>query len=491
MNVAFNEIPYSWRLKGVYAEVKPRYDRKGLTDWPARILVIGQMLAAGSATALQAYPITRADQATGLFGAGSQAAQMVDALKVANRVTECWAIGVPDAVGSAAVRTLTLTGAPSATGTLVVYIGGKRLAVSVGLADTVSTVATALAAAVAADGSLAFTATAAGGVVTLTAKHAGTIGNTVDIRVNHWPDETTPAGLAVTIATTTAGATDPSIAGALAAIVNDWWTDIVIGWTDAANMALLEADLARRYAAMAKLDAHAYAGLVGSYAAATTWSSTRNSPFVTVLPMSGALQPPWVVAACLAGVAAYHLTNDPSRQLGGLILPGILAPRSADQYIDTEQNLMLGKGLSTWDGRADGTVVLNRVVTGYTKTSLGVADDAWLDVMVPKTASRIRYDWNAYASLTYPRHKLADDANPAVDNPDNSGVVVTPKTMLASWIGRCARYRDAGWIEDIEYTKANSFFERDANDRNRLNGRQAFRIIGNLMVLAGSLEFAA
>lgn len=491
MTVAFNEIPYAWRRKGVYGEIRPRYDRKGLTDWPAKIIVMGQMLASGSAVASQAYPITRADQATGLFGAGSQLAQMVDALKAANRVTEVWALGVADANGTAAARTITLTGAPTASGTLAVWIGGKRLPIPVSAADTVATIATALAAAINAVPSLIWTAAAVAGVVTATCKHKGTLGNVDDIRINYWPDEATPAGLGVAIAAPTAGATDPSIAPALAATVNDWYTDWVVGWTDAANMALLEADLTRRYGAMSKLDAHAYTAVSGSYSTVTTWSSTRNSPFVTTLSMSGALQAPWVVAAALAGVAAFHLTNDPSRQLGSLVLPGILAPKPVDQYTDTEQNLMLGKGLSAWDAMADGTVVLNRVVTNYTKSTLNVADDAWLDIMVPKTASRIRYDWNAYASLTYPRHKLADDQNPAVDNPDNSGVVVTPKTMLASWIGRCARYRDAGWIEDLEYTKANSFFERNAADKNRLDGRQAFRIIGNLMVLAGSLEFAA
>ncbi len=492
MSVAFNEIPYSWRLKGVYGEIKPRYDRKGLTDWPTKVLIVGQMLATGTGVAAQAYPITRADQAIGLFGAGSQLAQQIDALKVANRTSEVWAIGATDAAGStAAVRTITLTNAPTAAGTLVAWIGGKRIAVGVSAADTVATIGTALAAAINADTSLMWTATAAAGVVTLTCKHKGTIGNLVDMRINYWSDETTPAGLSVAITTTTAGATDPSIAAILAATVNDWYTDWVMGWTDSANMALLEADLARRYNAMSKLDAHAFTAITGSYATATTWSSTRNSPFVTTLPMSGALQAPWVVAAALAGVAVFHLTNDPSRQLGSLVLPGILAPKPVDQYIDTEQNLMLNKGLSTWDAMADGTVVLNRVVTNYTRSTLNVADDAWLDIMVPKTASRIRYDWNTYASLTYPRHKLADDTNPAIDNPDNSGVIVTPKTMLASWIGRCTRYRTAGWIEDLEYSKANSFFERDASDKNRLNARQGFKIIGNLMVLAGSLEFAA
>ena len=46
-----------------------------------------------------------------------------------------------------------------------------------------------------------------------------------------------------------------------------------------------------------------------------------------------------------------------------------------------------------------------------------------------------------------------------------------------------------GWIEGRAETVAQSVFERDASDRNRLNGRQLVRVIGNLMVLAGRLEF--
>jgi len=490
MTVAFDQIPYAWRRKGAYAEVKPRYDRKGLTDWPAKVIVIGQMLATGTGVALTKYPITRADQAPALFGAGSQLAQMVAAFKVANRFTEVWAIGVADAAGTAAVRTITLTGAPTASGTLSLWIQNRRIAVGVAATDTVTTIATAVAAAITADGTQSFTAAAVAGVVTLTAKHKGTCGSAIDIRLNRYPDETTPPGIAVAFAETTAGATDPSIAPVLAALTNDWFTDWVMPWTDAANMAALEAELIRRYGAMAKLDAHAYATITGSYATGTTWSSIRNSPWMSTFLFNRPLDAPWEIAASLAGVAAYHLTNDPARQLGSLVLPGIAAPDPVDRFTLDEQNLMLNKGLSTWDALDDGTVVINRVVTTYVKTTLGITDDAWLDIMVPKTASRIRYDWNAYVQLMYPRHKLVDDGSPTLDDPDNSGVVVTPRTMMATWVGRCARYAGAGWIEDVEYTKANSFFERNANDRDRLDGRQAFRIVGNLIVLAGSLEFA-
>jgi phage tail sheath gpL-like len=489
--ITFEQIPYSWKRKGVLAEIAARYDRRGLYDYPTKVLIVGQMAAGATAAALTPKPITRDTEAAAFFGAGSPLAQMVATFRKNNKINELWAIGVADAAGAvAAVRTITVTGAPTDSGTLCLYIGGKRLAVGVSVADTVATIATATATAITADPTLPFTASAAAGVVTLTAKAKGTCGSAIDLRLNYWPWETTPAGIAVAFASTTSGATDPTIQAVFDVVTNLWFTDFVVQWSDSANMALIDAEMLRRYNAMAKLDAHSYIGLAGTYATVTTWSSTRNSPYVSVLPAKGAPQPPWVWAASLGGVATRYLTDDPARQLGSLVLQDIMAPASIDCFTPTEQNLLLDKGLSAFDPQDDGTVTLNRVVTSYVKTAAGIDDEAWLDIMVPKTMSRIRYDWNTYVSSLYPRSKLAADAAPSVyslDNPD----IVTPGKMTATWLGRAKKYLDAGWIQDLAYTKANSLFEIDASDKNRLNGRQPVVIIGNLIVLAGRLEFTA
>lgn len=492
MPITFNEIPYTWLRKGAYVEARPNYQTKGAAPWPTRVLIVGQKLAAGTAAANVPLPITRIDQATGYFGQGSQLEAMVKAFKAANKVSEIWAFPLADAAGTAATKTITITGTPSAAGTVALYIGGRRLAIPVATTDTPTTVAAAIVAAVTADPAMLMSATNAAGVVTLTAKNLGTLGNLIDVRINYYWDDVSPLGLTFVVATGVAGATDPAISTVITAIANDWYTDIVMPYTDSANMALLETELARRYNAMGGLDMHAYSGLIGSYATATTWSSTRNSAYSTTIPCGAApLDPPFLWAAALAGVAAFQLGNDPARQLGSLVLPGIKAPAPAAQFLDTEQNLMLGKGLCSWDALPDGTVVLNRVVTNYQKANSGAADQAWLDINVPKTASRIRYDWINYVQLNFPRHKLADDTSPALQTLDPTNAIATPRSLMGSWIGRCRLYAQQGWIEDIEYSKANSFFERDANDRNRANGRQSIKIIGNLIVLAGALEFAA
>jgi phage tail sheath gpL-like len=491
-SISFDQIPYNWKRKGVYAEIRPRYDRRGLYDYPTKVLIVGQMAAGATAAALVKKPITRDTEAPAYFGAGSPLAQMVAAFRTVNRVSELWAVGVADAAGAvAAVRTITVTGAPTDSGTLALYIGGKRLAVGVSSVDTVATIATAIATAVNEETSLLFTAAAAAGVVTLTAKAKGTCGSAVDLRLNYNDDETTPAGIAVAVGQTTAGATDPSVQGVFDAVINEWITDFAVQWSDAANMALVDAEMRRRYDAMAKLDAHAYVGLSATYATATTWSSTRNSPFVSAIAAKAAPNAPWEWAAVMAAIAARHLTDDPARQLGSLVLAGLKAPKTEDCYTETEQNLLLNKGLSTFDRLDDGSVVVNRVVTTYQRTSAGVDDEAWLDIMVPKTMSRIRYDWNTYVSSLYPRAKLVADASPAAKALDTNNSVVTPRKMLGTWMARAKKYLDAVWIQDIAHTRENSLFEIDGSDDNRLSGRQPVKIAGNMIVLAGLLEFDA
>ena len=48
-----------------------------------------------------------------------------------------------------------------------------------------------------------------------------------------------------------------------------------------------------------------------------------------------------------------------------------------------------------------------------------------------------------------------------------------------------------GHTKRVAETVAQSSFERDVSDKNRMNSRQIIRMIGNQMVLAAALEFLA
>lgn len=487
MTLSFDEIPYSWKKPGVYTEVKPVYDRMGLTEYPARTLIVAQKLAAGLAVAGTLYPVTRPDDGVALCGAGSVGADMVRIYKAGNQTTETFLIALADAgAGVAASAPFTFVGAPTYGGAVPLYVEETRIPIAVTAGQTVAAMATAAAAAINALPDLPVTASAAAGVVTVTAKHKGEVGNGISLGVARRLGDTLPAGTTVTAGTMSGGATNPDVQTVLDAVANEWFTDFVFAWDDATTLGKIAADFAARFQAMGKKDAHGYFGHKGTYAELVAKCALTNSPFLSPIGAKASPSAPWKWAAALAAVCSFQLTNDPARQLRSLVLVGIEAPASKDCFIDSEQNLLLGKGCSTFNRLPDNTVTIDRVVTTYKVSNLGVPDTAWLDIMVTKTASRIRYDWGAYLSLTYPRSKLAADNSIAAQNAAN---VVTPKRALGSWAARCQLYERQGWIERSAETVARSKFEINASDRNRLDSRLRIIIIGNAIVFAGSLEF--
>lgn len=486
--ISFDEIPYDWRVPGSYVEVKPSYSNLGVLAYPARALLIGQKLAAGSSAVATPQRITRREQATALFGAGSVCDQMAKAFLDANATTELTVIAYADPSGTAAAGSFTIAGTATAAGTISVAIGDRRVTVSVASGSTAATVATALRAAINAVPDLPVTAAGTVGTVSITAKHVGTVGNSIPLRVNPNASDATPAGLTNTLVAMTSGAGTVDITACLTAVAADWYTDIAVAAADSTNLGVLVTDLIRRYAAMGKLDAHGYAGLAGTFGTLSAAGAALNSPFLTLAGANNSRSTPWQWAASLCGRAVYHLTNDPARQLRTISLPGIMAPDVASRFTPTEQDLLLRDGISTFDVDYDGTVRLSRVITTYQTSALGVADTAWLDITIPKTLSRIRYDWAGYLALNFPRHKLADDGSPAAEFGD---AIATPRMLHGSWGARCTMYERLGWIEDAARTVGESLFQRDGTDRNRVNARQRVRIVGNLMVLAASLQFEA
>ncbi len=482
--ITFDEIPYTWLVPGTYAEIHANYTKVGAFDWPAHILIIGQMLASGTAKPLVPYDITRTDQAPVLFGRGSILADQVRAFLKANPYNKLSALGIVDsASGVAATQTITLTGTATATATRTVAIGDEEVTYAVAVGDAVAAQATALAAAINADADASVTAVAAAAVVTCTFRHKGECGNALVISVS----DSEPTGTAWAIAAGTAGSGNPSVADAIAAIEGVWYTDITMPWTDTANLAELEAELASRYTAMGRLDAQAYIGLNATYGTASTYASSRESKFVCSIPANGSPTPPWKWGASLCAVAAYQSTNDPARQLRTLTLPGVQPPVEANRFAETERNLLLGMGHSTFTVEQDGTVALERVVTNYTETG-GVADAAWRDLRTPKVSSRVRYDWRTFMQSNWPRNKLADDGSLAAEY---DPTVATPNRLKASWAGRMSLYGQKGWLENTSADAKNAVFVRDTDDRNRVNARQPLTIIGAMMVMAGRLEFAA
>ena len=488
---AFDEIPLDWRVPGADLEIRPVYTEKGLFDYPAAGLLIVQKLATGIAAPNQIYRITRPEEGAMLCGEGSIGDDMVRAARLANRSSDIWLLALPDASGSVKAVGKFVFDANGA-GVVNLYVGGRRARVLVTPGMSAAARAEAAVEAINADGRMPVVATqgveAATAEVILTAKHAGESGNAIDLRVGKLADEILPAGMVITITAMTGGAGNPDVADAIDAINERWFQHIAMPWSDNANLGALAEELRRRFTATGRLDGHGYVGLRGTFGQLTTKGGVTNSPHMTLIGASGSVTSPWIWAASLLGVALFHLTQDPARQLRTLRLVGVEAPDAPDLFDELEQDLLLRQGVSTFTAGLDRSVFLSRVITTYKASPLGAPDSAFLDITVPATVSRIRYDWRMTMGLIYPRHKLAKDGSAAEAH---STSVATPRNVRGTWAARCQRYERAGWIQDTKRTLEQSTFQIDPDDKNHMVATQRIDVMGNLIRFSGVLEFEA
>jgi phage tail sheath gpL-like len=495
--IDFTQIPPAGSLlvPGVYIEIGVNYSNIGILPFPARALAIGVMLTSGGATPGTIYSITQKTQAVQLFGAGSPLSEQIAYFLAGNPGIPIDAVGL-EATGTAAAGSVTFGGTVNFNGTQAFGLAGFRIPVVLTTGMTAAQMATAFVAAAASiynaqnlPVSLATNATA--GQVAITALFPGVAGNELDLRINPAQGDQSVPGVTmaiVPIGTGTVGAGVASIAAVLTAIATTWYTDILIGLNDSVSLAALQTALTSRYTAMQNVDSHAYVAWKGTQGQLDADIAGLDCPFISVMGVTNPQDPTWRWSAALAGVAAAALMADPARQLRGLALPNIIAPAPADRMFEPEQNALLEVGIATWLVAPDGTVIIQRLVTSYTTSPLGVPDGAWRDIMTPKVMTRIRYDWKNYLLLNWPQAKLAPDGSLAAEY-DSS--VATPKRIQASWAARCTLYARAGWIENEAATIAASVFSIDPNDKNRLNSQRQVQVIGNLMIDAEQLLFAA
>ena len=158
----------------------------GATGQTFRSLVIGQRRPAGTVAAEIPFLVSSDAQAEQAAGRGSQLALMCQAFRRAAPFAEVWAVGLDDASGSTQKEiTVTVSGTATESGTIALYVAGRRVSVPVADAATASEVATSINTAVGDRGFLPFSSAVAAGVVTLTARNSGTLD--LDVRHSYQP----------------------------------------------------------------------------------------------------------------------------------------------------------------------------------------------------------------------------------------------------------------------------------------------------------------
>lgn len=484
MTISFNGIPAALRTPGSYIE----FDNSlaGAVGVMHKMVAVGQRLSTGSQAEGVPVRVTDPSQAVSLFGRGSMLALTLAASLAVNAETELWAIALDDlGAGNVATATIQVTSAPTAAGTIALYLGGKKISVGVASTDDANAVAASINAAINADLDLPVTAGVSTNTVTVTARHKGEVFNGYNIRVNYYQGEQLPAGLQLTIGTMSGGTGNPGIGTATDAMGDEWYNWIINPYTDVANMVILETELDERWGPLKQIGARAFTAFAGTHGETGTYGSARNNPHVSCMAISSSPTPVYEVAAINCAVAAFSLSIDPARPLQTLELTGMKAPELTGQWTRSERNLLLFDGMSTFTIDRDGTCRIERQITMYQTNDASLPDASFLDICTPETLERIRFEQRLLQAQKYPRHKLADDGTKY----GQGQAIVTPKIWRGELLALYRKLEEKGWVEDYETYNSNLIVERDADDRNRLNWRDTPNLVNQARVFAGKTQF--
>ncbi|MCO6414815.1 phage tail sheath subtilisin-like domain-containing protein [Siccirubricoccus sp. KC 17139] len=449
MAIQFSLYPASNRVTGIYAEIDPSLANTATDN--QKTLIMGQMLAAGSATANTAVLVTSYQQARSLFGAGSMLSLMYQQYRKSDNFGEVWCSPVTDnASGTAATNTITVAGTATAPGTLNLYIAGQRIQVGVAVADAAAAIAAKINAAINAAIDLPATSGVATATVTVTARHKGVTAGDLDIRLNYAGaagNEFTPAGVTITIGAGTAGTGEPSLVNAFANLGDAPYDFIAFPWsgtTELASLTNLLSDTIGRWAWNVSLFGHAFTAREGTASTLASYGAALNDQHVTVLGINDTPTPIYNVAADYAAVCARSLRADPALPLQNLTM-GILPPPRGSRFLLNERNTLLYSGISTAKVNDAGQAILERSVTTYQKNAAGAADDSYLDTETLTTLQFLIRDLKNVLGTKFARKKLVADGTPV---PGGSSFV-TPSTVKGEVIAWYRGHAANGMVQNV------------------------------------------
>ena len=321
--------------------------------------------------------------------------------------------------------------------------------------------------------------------VNFTAKNKGTVGNSIDIRVNYQAGQELPGGVTATIVAMASGATDPDISEIIAVLGEEQFNVVMIPWLDATNLTALETELADRWGPVSQNDGVAISAKAETVANLGTFGNSRNSPHLSVVGFSNSPTPPCMWAAAIGARVAMHGQEDPARPFQTLGLEGILPPPETSRFTIEEQDLLLHDGISTFSVDAGGVVRIQRLITTYKTNALGADDEAYLDLNTPLTLSYLRYDFRNTMLRKFPRHKLADDGTKFAPGQ----AVVTPKVARAEAIAIFRRWEEKALVENAAQFKRDLIVERNGSNPNRLDFMLPPDLVNQLITMGAQISF--
>lgn len=427
---------------------------RGLRGMPRRLLLVGHKLAAGSAAVDTLLTVTTETDAVAMFGEGSLLVAMWRAAKANADLglpidVICLAEGAGAVKASSTVVVTLAGGTLGVSGELMFYVGSQRISFGVVAADTPTTVADKLVAAINAALKLPVTAAtnATPGQVVVTCKWGGPTGNDISLVTTYYPDDTLPVGLTVTIPAMAAGAVSPDVTPVITKMAGYRATEIVNPFTDSTNMGLLETEMATRWLQNNMQDGAVVVGYRGTESAITTLLSTRNSPHVHTLTTTKDLTSPWETAAMAGALIESGAAVDPAQPQTGMVLAGYVGPRQGDDFTIDQKNNMLVAGGSPLQIAQDGTGSLLRMVTNYTQTASGAPDRSLAELCWIKTMSYYRWFHVTEFQIKYTGFKIAQ----YITDPIPGQKIMTKELGEEIMLGLYKQFMDVGLCQNMPY----------------------------------------
>lgn len=453
-----------------------------------RALICGIKLSAGATAELVPKQLFGELDADGHWGTGSQIAEMARAFKKLNPDVELWGIGIDAASGgTAGTVTITVTGPSTAAGTVSLMVDGRLVETAVASGASASTIATAIDAAIKAHaeyGRMQYTSGVSSAVVTLTRRWAGLDTNLPMLNYN--PTEALPAGVGVTIAVGTAGATNPDMAEIIAAMGEVQYDVIAMPFNDATNLGLLEAELLSRFGGERQIDGVGFAAGFGSLSTLTTLGNSRNSKHLSILDAGVSPHATWIWAAEYAALAARHYQTPAEGFTGSAYRMNVKPPLVAARRLQSERNGLLYDGISTHIADAGGNVYVERAITTYQTNSSSIPDATYLNVELLQQLSNVRKSRRNHVQVKFEGFMLA--ASSAGLPPGLK--VMTPELLKGDAIGQFEDWRNRGWVQGTTQSFADAYAnEIDATDPNRMREQLAPHMMNQFFGVSGKVSF--
>jgi phage tail sheath gpL-like len=492
MPIPFTQIPEILLVPGQYQEIDNSL--AGSTGDIKKALIIAYKSAAGTAPAGTPVRVLSDLKAASLFGYGSPAAILAKTFIALNKIEECWVLPV-DAPGAATPWQKTYAVAVTAAqkGAAAITVNGQKIdAAAISANATPEEVAAAIVARINSELWLPIEAEAGeNGEFTVKSAVAGTGGNFNAVSIH-----SEAAGVTVTADEIIPGTQVASIKKLLSGdelfpgLGSVRYNYIISDFSDSENIAALGEELVSRYGAMRQIGGRAFVALSGEIGSVSepgtvlAQAEEVNNPHIVLVPRltDSRLPGEWAVRWC--AIACRILADDPAANTYDLTVTGLTSNVVVDA--DTRQ-ILLTAGIATYRLDTTGNVLIERLVTSYTKNTDGGRDTSYLDIQVTETVDAVRTYINAEAKKRYKTWKLA-----STEENFGSGAKVMTAGIFRSFL--CELYQEGfiqqkRWCQDFDGYKNSLIVEIKKGSKTWLEYSHQPNLIGQFYIGAGLLQF--